>query len=558
MKLRPYQSECVDAVFREWEEHNSTLAVAPTGTGKTVIFSEIIKRVQPARCLVLAHRQELIYQAKRKIEAAGLECAIEMGEEMAIGSLWNGKPVILSTVQTQSSGAGGGRMKRFNPHDFSVVICDEAHHFCSPQFRSVVDYYRQNPKIKILGCTATPDRADEQALGQVFQSVAFDYEILDAIHDGWLVPIEQQMVTVSGLDFSHIRTTAGDLNGADLAAVMEAEEVLHGIASPSIEIIGDKKTLVFTASVKHAEMLADIFNRHKPGCADWVCGTTPKDKRRDLLRKFASGETQIVCNCGVLGEGYDEPGIGVVIQARPTKSRCLYSQQIGRGTRPLSGVVDALELASERKLAIAESGKPSVLVVDFVGNAGRHKLMTTADILGGKCSDEVIERAKHRAEQSGEKVRMDALLDEEVEEIQKRIEEQKQREAARKAHLVAKAKWRSRSVSPFELWDLTPALSRGWDKGRSYSEKQKNFLLDKLGIDPASIPYAQGNQLIQEQIRRYKEHKASYKQCALLKRYGYDVAEMSFEDASARITELKNNGWRKPGAERKPLPMEAA
>ena len=100
-------------------------------------------------------------------------------------------------------------MSKFDPQRFGVLIIDEAHHATSPSYRRVIDYYRTNPALKVLGVTATPDRADEEALGQVFQSVAFDYEVLDAIHDGWLVPIEQQMVHVEGLDYSSIRTTAG-------------------------------------------------------------------------------------------------------------------------------------------------------------------------------------------------------------------------------------------------------------------------------------------------------------------------------------------------------------
>ena len=128
-------------------------------------------------------------------------------------------------------------MSKFDPQRFGVLIIDEAHHATSPTYRRVIDYYRTNPALKVLGVTATPDRADEEALGQVFQSVAFDYEVLDAIHDGWLVPIEQQMVHVEGLDYSSIRTTAGDLNGGDLAAVLEAEKNLQQMASASVAII---------------------------------------------------------------------------------------------------------------------------------------------------------------------------------------------------------------------------------------------------------------------------------------------------------------------------------
>ena len=282
-----------------------------------------------------------------------------------------------------------------------MLIIDEAHHATSPSYRRVIDYYRTNPALKVLGVTATPDRADEEALGQVFQSVAFDYEVLDAIHDGWLVPIEQQMVHVEGLDYSSIRTTAGDLNGGDLAAVLEAEKNLQQMASASLAIIGQRRALVFTASVKAAEMTAEILNRHRPGMAAWVCGKTDREERRRVLAEFAAGKLQVVCNCGVLTEGFDDPGVEVVIMGRPTKSRSLYSQMVGRSTRPLPGVVDGPETAEARKAAIAASAKPSCLVVDFVGNAGKHKLITSADILGGKVSEEALERAVKRVSTGG-------------------------------------------------------------------------------------------------------------------------------------------------------------
>ena len=148
-----------------------------------------------------------------------------------------------------------------------------------------------------------------------------------------------------------IRTTAGDLNGGDLAAVLEAERNLQPMASASVAIIGTRRVLVFTASVKAAEMTAEILNRHRSGMAAWVCGQTDREERRRILAKFAEGQVQVVCNCGVLTEGFDDPGVEVVIMGRPTKSRSLYSQMVGRSTRPLPGVVDGPETAEARKAA---------------------------------------------------------------------------------------------------------------------------------------------------------------------------------------------------------------
>ena len=546
--LRDYQQEAVTAVFSEWEEKNSTLVVCPTGTGKTQIFCDVIRRMQPKRAMVLAHRGELITQAVNRLRSDfGISADIEMADQQADEFYYNRAPVVVSTVQTQCAGNGGhGRMKIFNPADFGLVICDEAHHYTSPSFRRVLDYYKQNPELKILGVTATPDRADEEALGQVFESVAYDYEILDAIHDGWLVPVDQKMVHVDGLDFSAIRTVAGDLNGADLAAVMEAEKNLHGIASASIDIIGaDKRTLVFTVSVKQAEMLSEIFNRHRPNMSEWICGKTPKPERHRIFQNFDSGRTQVLVNVGVATEGYDNPAVEVIVQGRPTKSRCLYAQIIGRSLRPLKGVVDGLETAEQRKEAITMSAKPSALVLDFVGNAGRHKLMTTADILGGKVSDEAVARAIEKAKKNGRAVRMDQALDEAERDIQREIEERRRREAARKAHLIATASFTTKTVSPFDIFELRPAKARGWDAGKTLSEKQRAMLL-RNGVNPDKLPYAQSRQLLTEMHKRRDSGLCTLKQAICLQKNGYETKGVTFAEAKKLIDALAANGWRRP------------
>ena len=139
--------------------------------------------------------------------------------------------------------------------------------------------------------------------------------------------------------------------------------------------------------------MAEIFNRHRPGSAECLHGKTPREERRHKLKAYSRREFQFLCNCGLFLEGFDETSIGVVAMARPTKSRALYAQAVGRGTRPLPGLVDGLDDADDRRLAIATSAKANVLVLDFVGNSGRHKLITTADILGGNFEEDVIERA---------------------------------------------------------------------------------------------------------------------------------------------------------------------
>lgn len=545
MKARDYQHKAALAVIEQWREVRSTLVVMPTGTGKTILFADIIRRCFPKRALVLAHREELIFQARDKIHrVTGYQVEVEMADLRAsLTGLQGRTHVVVSTIQTQTAGGdGGGRMGKFDPKDFGLLIIDEGHHGTAKSYRRVIDYYGQNPNLKILGVTATPDRADEEALGQIFQTVAYDYEVLDAIRDGWLVPVEQQVVEIDGLDFSSVRTTAGDLNGADLAAVMEAEKPLHGIADATLAIAGTRRCLVFAASVKQAEQLAEIFNRHRAGSAGWVCGKTPKEDRRRLLAEYASGSLQFMVNVGVLTEGFDDPGVELVVMGRPTKSRALYAQMIGRATRPLAGVVDDADDSPEhRRAAIAASKKKSCLVVDFAGNAGRHKLMTTADILGGNVSDEAVELAASMARKAGKPMRMDETLAAAEEEL-KRREERRQADAARRARLVAKAQFSVQSVDPFNVLEITPQKARGWDAGKALSEKQRNLIVKHYpGVNVDQLPFTQGKQLLSELFRRWDAKLCTFKQARILAKRGYDTKNMTMVEAGKILDGLFGN-----------------
>lgn len=541
MTMRPYQNAAVEGAFKAWEENASTLIVLPTGLGKTVVFSEIVRRMQPARSIVIAHREELIFQAAEKIErVTGVAGGIEMGENHATGFFGEPPPYVVSTVQTQCSGGdGGGRMTKFLPEDFGLVVIDEAHHATSATYKRVIKYYRQNPNCKILGVTATPDRADEEALGQVFDSVAYEYQILQAIRSGWLVPIQQQMVTVGSMDFSNIKTTAGDLNQGELAEVMEEERNLQAVAQPSVEICGDKRAIVFAATVKQAERISEIINRYKPDTASWICGKTDKDDRRRILKDFKDGRLQFVVNVGVLTEGFDDSGVEVIVMARPTKSRALYAQMAGRGTRPhdtVAGLLGGCATDAERCAMIANSVKPSCLIVDFCGNAGRHKLVSSADILGGNISDDVAETvAKKIRENGGKPVDVSEAIQQEMD-----LREQRRKEdAARRAELRIKANFLISNIDPFNEWDLTPVVERGWDRHRHFTPKQEMVLMQRIGVDPKKIPYGQGKQLLDEYFRRMQAGYASLKQTRCLRKWGIK-APMRF-DETRRLMDRRLN-----------------
>lgn len=546
MNLRPFQAACVEAIAARLRESASTLFVLPTGTGKTVIFSHVAKEFIPrGRVMVLAHRLELIEQAAAKIQAiTGIMPEVEMGQRWANEEkgFFGKAPVVVSSIQTQIAGSrGAGRMSRFDPAEFSLVIVDEAHHATAKSYRKVIDHYRQNADLKLLGCTATPDRADEEALGHVFDSVSFEYSILDAVQDGWLVPIRQRIVNVKNLDFSSVRTTAGDLNGADLSKVLEEEEHLHGIADPLYREAGNRTTLVFAVTVRQAERLAEILNRHAAGCAMSVSQHTPDFMRREIFEGFSDGKFRFLVNVGIATEGYDCPRISCVALARPTKSRSLYAQMIGRGTRPLAGILDSIGEADGRRLAIATSEKPALEVIDFTGICGKHKLIHATDILGGNYSDEVIERANKIAGDRTNAVPVRDVLEEAKRQLA--IEKARADEAAKRKSIVGRSNYTTKSIDPFAALDLQPATKM--PPGRfqfQLSAKQKS-VLEKQGIDHENLPIAQSIQVLNEIFRRWDQGLCSIKQARLLKRYGYG-ADTTKEQAGRILNELAANGWK--------------
>jgi superfamily II DNA or RNA helicase len=550
VKLRDYQTAAVDSALRDFETVQSSLIVMPTGTGKSPTFAEIIKRLvtSDAGAIVLAHREELLTQAQRTIEAhTGLQCEYELGDRHA--SEIFPAPVLLASVQTMTSGRNGSRrMHKFSPYNYGLVVVDEAHHGTAASYKAVLDYFKSNVDLKILGVTATPERSDEQALGQLFQSVAFDYSIRQAIHDGWLVPVQQQLVDIQSLDFSHVRTTAGDLNASDLSAVMESESNLYGVCDATIRELGEKRAIMFTVSVKQAEMAANILNRYKAGVANYASGGTPKEDRRKIMRDFHEGRFQILVNCNLVSEGFDVPDAELLIQARPTKSKLLYQQQLGRIMRPLPGTVDFESVhvdtldAVTRRDAIAKSRKPLATVMDFVGNAGRHKLVHAVDVLGGKISERVRELAERELRKTGRPEPIDELV---AEAERKEDDERLRAEAARKAKLTARATYTMRTIDPFDAFDIVAPPTRDWDRGKSLTTKQRE-LMRRQGIDPDALSYTAGKTLLNEMFRRWDAKLCSLKQANLLKKHGYDTRELSREKASELIDALSKNGWKRP------------
>ena len=544
MKLRDYQDEAVKAIYKSWDEYDSCLVVMATGLGKTVVLSQVVADSvinTGRRWMVIAGRQEIVEQNARTLaRVTNQDVAIEMAENKSF-EYGNFKPLVISaSIQTLiANNRGKPRMQKFDPSAFGGIIIDEAPHATSKSYRQVGDYFTAGG-CKVLGVTATPDRADEQALGQVFETVAYQYDVIQGVRGGWLVPIKQCAVNVTGLDFSTIRTTAGDLNGAELSDVLTYEENLHRMVSPTLEIAGDRRTLIFAASVAHAERVSEIINRYKPGSSAFDKAGTPRDERSEIFRAFAEGNHQFLVNVGIATEGWDDPatdgrGVQLISMMRPTKSRSLYAQMCGRGTRPVPGTIDGLDSVSDRAAAIARSEKPGITILDYVGNSGRHKLMHAGDILGGSWSDEVVDRVYDNA-QKAERVELDLLLQMEIQEAQLKREV----EAKRRTFVRVKADYNLDEVSPFDFLGVVRRRVPGWFKGKPVTEKQATLLRRNNVPNIDNLNVAEASQLIDHIMSRPSE-----KQAWVLKRNGLDPNDFDRKSASDIITRIKSGDFKK-------------
>ncbi|HSG72119.1 MAG TPA: helicase-related protein, partial [Planctomycetaceae bacterium] len=370
-------------------------------------------------------------------------------------------------------------------------------------------------------------------------SVAYEYGILEGINDGWLVPIKQEFVQVDGLNFDGVRTRCGDLAENELEQLMMLEENAHQIVTPTLEIVGDRPTLFFGVTVAHALQMEEIINRHRPGSAVCIHGKTPKDERKQRLAEFARGQFQYLVGCGVFTEGFDEPTLGAIAIARPTKSRALYSQMIGRGTRPLSPPMQLTP--DDRRAAIAASAKPDVLVLDFVGNSTRHKLISTADILGGAYDDAVLELAVEIVKLSPESKNMQQALHEAEAEIVAR-QKAEEEARARRAELKAKATFKRAAVNPFDIFDIMAPRVPGYLQGTPATDRQKE-VLRKNGIEPDKYNTREAGKLIDQIFERRTKGLCTYKQAKLLHKFGQPT-DVGFTEASAIIDAIAKNGWK--------------
>lgn len=521
--LRPYQVEAIASIEMEWRTLRSTLLVLATGLGKTRTAAEVARRCRPqGRILWLAHREELLTQAADAMQAhAGLSTELERAESKAVvHELMGGADVVVASVATMHA----ARLRRWPKDAFGTIIVDEAHHATARGYRGVLEYFSS---AKVLGLTATPDRSDKVGLRNVFESCAFSFGIREGIDGGYLSPIRARKVMCGDLDLSAVKTSAGDLSAGDLERAMKVEGVIHQIASPLVELAGTRQTIAFCPTVAIAEELARVLAGYVG--ADRVAtisGGTDRETRRRILDAYTRGNVQFITNCAVLTEGFDAPATSCVAMCRPTKSRSLYTQCVGRGLRLAPGKIDCL-------------------LLDFIAKNRDPDLIGPVDVLAGEdLPPEARELAERKLTTGGAAAELTDVIEAAREEEAKREAQRERQRRAAKLRIVAP--WAVRDMEVFashaELVEYADgAVKRAAPWQKEATDKQR-ALLEQYGIAlPPKTSAVSASSVIDEAMRR---GLATIKQARTIARAGLVPGGLTKREASQIIDTLANNGWR--------------
>ena len=497
MKLRPYQEEAVKAVESGWNEYQRQLLVLPTGCGKTIVFSKIAQdQTAKGRVLILAHRDELIEQARDKYHRlTGSDTGKIKGSENV------SMPVTVGSVQTLMR-----RVERY-PHDYySTVIVDEAHHSLSDSYQRILCHF---DGARVLGVTATPDRGDKKSLGRYYDNLAYEYSLRQAVADGYLCPMRARTVPLP-IDLGQVKVRVGDFEVNSIAETLEP--YLPKIAEAIMEYASDRKTVVFCPLISIAQELAAMI----PGARE-VNGAS--QDRKEVIEWFDRADPgAVLCNAMLLTEGWDCPSVDCVVVLRPTKIRSLYCQMVGRGTR-------------------LAPGKRDLLILDFLWMSQKHDLCRPADL----SADNEDDKKYVTAESTKEEIDLFDAASDATEARRSKLAEELAAQAKKKSKLLDPLQWFV-SIDSMDLADYEPTFA--WEC-QPASDKQIG-LIEKFGISAENMSKGQASQIIDRLMNRQKSGLATPKQVHCLERFGYrNVGMWTFHQATARINELADVGWKK-------------
>lgn len=482
--------------------------------GKTIVFAETTRRrVQKGeKVLILAHRGELLEQAADKLKmTTGLDSGLEKAQSTAVDSEL---PVVVGSVQTMQR---DNRLEQYAPDAFGTIIVDEAHHAVTDGYQKVLGHF---PDAKVLGTTATSDRTDMRNLGLFFDSLAYEYNLPRAIREGYLSPIKALTVPLQ-IDIRQLSLTGGDYNPEEIDTALDP--YLEQIADEMAYTCRDRHTVVFLPLIKTSVKFRDLLIQRGMSAVE-VNGESPD--RKEILADFENGKYQVICNSMLLTEGWDCPCVDCVVMLRPTKSRSLFCQVAGRGTR-------------------LYPGKEYLLLLDFLWLTQKHELCRPASLVC-KHDDTANVMTRNLAKETEAVDILDAEARAEKDVVAEREEAlARQLEAMRrrKRQFVDPLQFEM-SINSEDLVNYVPSF--GWEMAPA-SDKQKKAL-EKFGIWAEDVDNAGKASVILDRLQKRKtEGLSTPKQIRCLERYGFrHVGTWRMTEAQYVIKRLAMNNWRIP------------
>ena len=332
MILRKRQQEFVEKSVTALKQHGNTLGIAPTGAGKTLMFSAVVGELLGAdsKALILAHRDELTSQNQEKFLRINPRVRTSVFDAKSKSFA---AQAVFAMVQTLSRKENLSLIP-----EIDILAIDEGHHCVSPSYRNIIKEVKErNPEVKIYGVTATPSRGDKKDLGDIFSNVADQIKISELVASGHLVRPRTYIIDVGTQnELKNVKKTAGDFDMGAVEKIMNKLPIIEEVFFQWQELAGNRKTVIFCSTIAHAKSVAEVFKCNGIKTV-FISGDLSEVERKDVLSKFEQGDAQVIVNVAVLTEGWDYQPTSCVVLLRPSSFKSTMIQMIGRGLR----VVDA-------------------------------------------------------------------------------------------------------------------------------------------------------------------------------------------------------------------------